>query len=87
MNESMCCYGYLPIEPTIFDLMKYSRIRLRKKRFKKKFIKNYIKYIPEVIYKEYLDKVTHKPIMTYASLGGIVIGIKQDSSDSYIINN
>lgn len=53
------------------ELFKYSSIRLKKKRFRKKFLKNVHRYIPEKIYIDYLARVMVVPIMrnSFADVG------------------
>ena len=62
----------LPFEPTFDDLKKYSKIRLRKSRSKKKFRKNLHKYLPRRIWLEYLSSAMVAPIrraLRYDSIG------------------
>ena len=49
--------GRLPNNPTKDDLRKFSKIRLKKKRAKKKFDKYWYRYISDEIYAEFMGKV------------------------------
>ena len=62
----------LPPKPTIEDLKKYSKIRLKKKRSIKKFNKNPLRYVSDEIAKEYMLKRLCAPLLrslNYAELG------------------
>lgn len=50
--------NYLPENPCLKDLLKFSKIRLRKKRSQKKFIKAHWRYIPRSVLEEYVLKTT-----------------------------
>jgi len=62
----------LPEEPTIEDLKKFSKIRLKKRRSIKKFHKDWRRYVSTSIGDEYLAKRLCMPIkrsLGYAELG------------------
>jgi len=64
--------GRLPDQPTKDDLLRFSKIRLRKKRSKKKFNKYWYRYIPDSIYAEFMAKTLVRPIINpinYAEIG------------------
>jgi len=58
MQEKML----LPSNPTIEDLMRFSKIRLKKKRNLKKFRKYWWRYVSERIRKEFQSKAMVTPI-------------------------
>jgi len=63
---------YISDIPTIRDLYKYSKIRLRKKRLRKKFAKQPRRYVPEKVYFEFIRKMLTLPIrrtMCYSAIG------------------
>ena len=69
MAERRTC---LPDTPTIRDLYKYSKIRLRKTRARKKFAKNAYRYVPEKVYIEFISKMVVFPIrraLHYSAIG------------------
>ncbi len=71
-NNNMNFTEYLSNCPSKKDLYKFSNIKLKKKRAKKKFEKNCHRYVSAKIYKEYLAKIMCIPIMrslNYAELG------------------
>jgi len=53
----------LPRRATPEDLMKFSTIRLKTKRARKKFLKNPSKYVGRSILREYLGNVMAQPIL------------------------
>ena len=61
LNEGL---GYkMPFEPTFDDLKKFSKIRLKKKRNLKKFVKDYTRYVTKNIYHEYWGKTLTRPFV------------------------
>lgn len=71
---------YLPNRPSIKDLYCFSKINLKKKRARKKFEKNYRRYVSKKIYNEYISKIICVPIMrslNYVELGKKLIIVEQ----------
>ena len=78
----------LPFEPTFDDLKKYSKIRLRKSRSKKKFRKNLHKYLPRRIWLEYLSSAMVAPIrraLRYDSIGRKILHVEPIPESGYEI--
>jgi len=61
----------LPLDPTFDDFKKYSKIRLRKSRSKKKFRKNPQKYLPRCIRLECFASQMVAPIREALNYDGI----------------
>jgi len=60
----------LPSEPTVDDLMPFSKVRLKKSRMKKKFRKYWYRYVSDDIRKEFCAQAMVAPIrraLTYDS--------------------
>ena len=71
-SKTPACRHVFPEIPKRNDLFKYSKIRLKKKRMRKKFLKRYYAYVARKIWFEYLAKCMVAPIRTslnYAGLG------------------
>lgn len=71
---------YLPNIPSKKDLYKFSNIKLKKKRARKKFEKNCYRYVSAKIYNEYTAKIMRMPIirsLNYAELGKKLIMVEK----------
>ena len=71
---------YLSNSPSKKDLYRFSNIKLKKKRARKKFEKNCYRYVSAKIYNEYLAKIMCMPIMrslNYAELGKKLVMVEQ----------
>lgn len=77
----------LPISPTIQDLFKYSKVSLKKKRMRRKFIRNWSKYVSNDIYVEYMAKcyasILRGMKMNYAELGKKLIMVEELPQSAY----
>ena len=79
-NNNINFSEYLSNCPSKNDLYRFSNIKLKKKRARKKFEKNCHRYVSEKIYKEYIAKIMCMPIMrslNYAELGKKLIMVEQ----------
>jgi hypothetical protein len=62
MNEKLISIYLQNGEITISDLYQFSKISLKKKRFKKKFNKHYYKYVSDDIYNNYIGFLITKSL-------------------------
>jgi hypothetical protein len=79
-NNNMNFTEYLSNSPSKKDLYRFSNIKLKKKRARKKFEKNCYRYVSAKIYNEYLAKIMCMPIMrslNYAELGKKLVMVEQ----------
>jgi len=78
--------GRLPNTPTKDDIRKFSKIRLRKKRAKKKFDKYWYRYVSDEIYAEFMAKVVVAPIarpINYQEIGRKLISVEPLPKGAY----
>ena len=71
--------GRLPNNPTKADLYKFSKIKLKKKRAKRKFEKYWYRYVSDKIYAEFMAKVVVAPIarpINYQEIGRKLIHVE-----------
>jgi hypothetical protein len=76
----------LPDEPTHEDLMPFSKIRLRKKRMRKKFLKSPFKYVSRRIWREYFAKLMVSPIrraLNYQGIGRQLLMVEELPEGAY----
>ena len=78
--------GRLSNNPTKDDLRKFSRIKLKKKRAKRKFEKYWYRYISDEIYAEFMAKVVVAPLrrpMNYQEIGRQLIAVEPLPEGAY----
>jgi hypothetical protein len=71
---------FLNESPKLTDLFRFSKIRLRKKRSRKKFAKNYSKYVNVRIAEEFLVKSLVMPLrrsLKYGEIGKKLLMVDQ----------
>lgn len=81
MREENCKSAQcLSEDPSLEETYKFSKICLRKKRMKKKFLKKLYRYLPQNIYREYLTKAMVKlmlrPRINYSELAGKLVVVE-----------